>query len=77
MKTPTPTLLLKTELQEERANRDAAILAEYERLTAIEGQSKTQVNRYLMDKFGIHSSGTIYVILKRARAERELTQQAM
>lgn len=56
----------KTALQEEREARDLAVFKEYSSLVSVEGQSKTEVNKYLMQKYNIHSTGTLYVILKRA-----------
>ena len=51
--------------QERREKRDIAIYTEYNSLVAVKGQSKTEVNKYLMKKYGIESEGTIYVIRKR------------
>lgn len=69
------TKIFKTDCQMEREKRDRAIYDEYNSLTAIEGQSRTRVNEYLMKKYGIHSVGTIYQI--RARVERTLKEQAV
>lgn len=60
--------LFKTPCQEERESRDLAIYNEYKELTAIKGQSKTLVTEHLMQKYGIHSQGTIYVIRRRVEA---------
>ncbi len=71
---PTPILLKKTtDLQDERAARDLAIFNEYNALASVKGQSKTQINKYLMEKYNIHSTGTIYEIRKRVeeRLNRE------
>ncbi len=65
--------IFKTDCQVEREKRDRAIYEEYNTLTAIEGQSRTRVNEYLMKKYGIHSVGTIYTI--RARVERLIKQE--
>lgn len=54
-----------TDLQDARAARDLAIYNEYNALVAIEGQSRTQITNYLMQKYDIHSDGTIYTIRKR------------
>lgn len=51
--------------QERREKRDIAIYTEYNSLVAVKGQSKTEVNKYLMKKYDIESEGTIYVIRKR------------
>lgn len=61
----TPQLKKTTDLQDERAARDLAIYNEYNALSAEEGQSKTQINKYLMEKYNLHSTGTLYVIRKR------------
>ncbi len=59
------TPVFKTECQAEREKRDLAIYNEYNELAAVEGQSRTLITEHLMRKYGIHSSGTIYVIRKR------------
>ncbi|MBD5352319.1 MAG: hypothetical protein HDR86_05765 [Bacteroides sp.] len=63
--TTTPKLKKTTDLQDERAARDLTIYNEYNALTAIKGQSKTQITKYLMEKYKFHSSATIYAIRKR------------
>ena len=63
--TTTPLLKKATELQEARAARDRAIYDEYNALAAVPGQSKTQINKYLMEKYDLHSTGTLYTIRKR------------
>lgn len=62
-----------TDCQLARQERDLAIYNEYNELISIEGQSKTRVTEYLMKKYDIHSSGTIYVI--RERVEKRLKQE--
>lgn len=57
--------VFKTPCQTEREARDMAIYKEYNDLMAVKGQSKTVVMEHLMDKYGIHSIGTIYIILRR------------
>lgn len=52
-----------------REKRDLAIYKKYTELLSVKGQSKTEVNKYLMKKYGIHSPGTIYVILHRVEAK--------
>lgn len=66
MEQTKPELRKKTALQEEREARDIAVFKEYNNLVSVDGQSRTEVNRYLMQKYNIHSAGTLYVILKRA-----------
>lgn len=66
-------VLLKTPLQEEREARDLAIYNDWCAMTAVEGQSKTRVTEFLMQKYGIHSQGTIWAI--RRRVEETLKEQ--
>lgn len=66
---------MKTPYQIEREQRDLAIYNEYNELMAIEGQSKTRVNEHLMKKYGLHSTGTIYVI--RQRVEKQLKKEGV
>lgn len=63
--TTTAQLKKTTDLQDERAARDLAIYNEYNALAAVKGQSKTQITKYLMEKYNIHSNGTIYAIRKK------------
>lgn len=60
--------IFKTECQIEREKRDLAICREYDELMAVKGQSRTLVVEHLMQKYGIHSAGTIYVIRRRVEA---------
>lgn len=71
--TTAPLLKKTTDLQDERAARDLAIFNEYNELVAVDGQSRTEVNKYLMRKYDIHSTGTLYAIRKRVeeRINRE------
>ncbi len=71
--TATPLLKKTTDLQDERNARDLAIYNEYNALAAIDGQSKTQINKFLMEKYNLHSNGTLYAIRKRVeeRLKRE------
>lgn len=57
--------VFKTPCQTEREARDLAIYNEYNSLMTVEGQSKTVVTEHLMNKYGIHSQGTIYLIRRR------------
>ncbi len=68
-----PTLRVKTPLQEKREARDLAIYNEYNALASNPEQSKEELNRYLMEKYGIHSTGTLYLI--RRRVEDRLQRQ--
>lgn len=67
------TAVLKTECVEAREARDLAIYNEWCAMTSIEGQSKTRVTEFLMQKYGIHSQATIYVI--RQRVAQRLANQ--
>lgn len=58
-------VIFKTDCRKEREARDKAIYDEYTSLMAVKGQSKMMVIQHLMGKYGVHSMGTIYVILKR------------
>lgn len=60
-----PQLKKTTDLQDARAARDLAIFKEWNALAEIKGQSKTQINKYLMEKYDLHSTGTLYAIRKR------------
>lgn len=71
--TRTPILKKTTDCQDERAARDLAILNEYNALIADPEQSRTKANEYLMQKYGIHSTGTLYAI--RKRAEERINRQ--
>lgn len=77
MEQTIPQLRKKTALQEEREARDLAVFKEYSKLVSIEGQSKTEVNKYLMQKYNIHSNGTLYVILKRAEERCNAQEEAI
>ena len=58
-------MIFKTDCQKEREARDKAIYDDYNRLMEVKGQSKMMVIQHLMDKYNVHSMGTIYVILRR------------
>lgn len=66
--------VLKTELQREREKRDFAIFSDYEKMMAAEGQSATEVCKFLMNKYRIHSASTIYTI--RNRVANRLSKEA-
>lgn len=75
-----PGLEAKTDLQREKEGRELAIYEDREKMLAIEGQSRTNVNAYLMRRYGIHSVGTIYSICarvqKRLDAEKKRQRRA-
>lgn len=77
MNQTAPKLRLKTPLQEEREARDLAIYTEYnDILKANPDQSRVALNEYMMQKYNIHSTGTLYVILKRVEAKMGEEAQA-
>lgn len=63
-------LIFKTQCQMEREERDLAVYNDYHSIMAVEGQSKTAAHEYLCKKYGIHSQGTIYVILRRVEKRK-------
>lgn len=60
-----PVLKLKTPAQDERLERDRAIFEEWRALVGNEGQSRTEVVKYLLRKYELHAASSIYAILKR------------
>lgn len=64
--------VFKTAFQLERERKHLAIYTDYKQLMRTKGQSKTVVHKHLMEKYGIHSPSTIYVILKKfeSRAQK-------
>lgn len=62
---------LKTPCQQERENRENALLLEYNELMSVHGQKATAVNTLLMNKYGIHSVSTIYAMLRRAKQRQQ------
>ena len=65
--TEYPGLETKTDLQRAKEERELAIYEDREKMLAIEGQSRTNVIAYLMQRYGIHSAGTIYCICARVQ----------
>jgi hypothetical protein len=59
--------------QQEREARDLAIYRDYEAAVAA-GSYKTDVNRSIMERYGIKSVGTLYIIRRRVQ-ERLNNQQ--
>lgn len=60
-----PKLHEKTDFQMARDKRDLELYIEYNRLASNPEQSKAELNKYLMQKYGIHSAATIYAIRQR------------
>lgn len=66
-------VLLKPKGRQKREARDLALYTDYQKLMSVEGQSKTEVNKLLMEKYDIDSQGTIYTIIHRV--ENRLKQE--
>lgn len=60
--------LFKTEYRAEKEARELKIYNEYRSLMSVEGQPVLAVIEHLKHKYGIHSSSTVYGILKRVPA---------
>lgn len=60
-----PNIRRTTAFQAERDARDRAICDEYNRLAADPEIPRTEINRYLMEKYNLHSNGTLYAIRQR------------
>lgn len=58
------TMRILTPGQDFRLKRNEAIRNEYARLIAREGQSRTEVVKFLMKKYKILSMSTIYTIIR-------------
>lgn len=67
--TAVTALILKrtTECQEERAARDLALYKEYMALAADPKQPRTEIHKFLREKYNLHSTGTTYAIIKRVQ----------
>lgn len=61
--------MFQTEFQREKEARDMQIYQEYITLTAEPGVAATKVQEFLMKKYGIHSSSTLWAIRKRVEAK--------
>lgn len=62
-------MTFQTEYQKEKEARDMQIYQEYVSLTAEPGAAATKVQEFLMKKYGIHSSSTLWAIRKRVEAK--------
>lgn len=67
------TQVFKTPYQVEQEAKDGAIYKEWNELMKVPGQSRTGVTQYLMQKYNIHSSSTIWFI--RRRVEKRLKEE--
>ncbi len=68
-------VLLKPKGKKKREARDLALYKDYQKLMEVEGQSRTEVNNLLMEKYGIDSQGTIYTILHRVEDRLKQEQE--
>jgi hypothetical protein len=60
--------------QQQKASRELAIYEDYKK--AVEaGSYKTDATRSIMEKYGIKSIGTVYIIRKRVEQRLKLEQQ--
>ena len=57
-------MTLQTDFQKRRAKQRDSIYAEYRRLVANEGNSRSAIIKYLMGKYNIGAASTIYGIIK-------------
>lgn len=75
--TPAPPLIknnmarlkAKTELQKWREARNLSLFKEYNKLVSKEGQSRTEVIKFLMAKYKIHSTATIYAVIQQHKKQ--------
>lgn len=68
-KTDINTMTFQTEFQREKEQRDMKIYQEFITLTAEPGAAVSKVQEFLMKKYGIHSSSTLWAIRKRVEAK--------
>lgn len=62
-------MTFKTDFQQEKEQRDMQIYQEFITLTSEPGTAVTKVQEFLMKKYGIHSSSTLWAIRKRVEAK--------
>lgn len=72
----TEVRLFKPKYRERKEARELGIFKEYQELMSVKGQSKTEVIYYLMDKYDVGSTATIYNIIKRTQ-ERYFKEAAV
>ena len=65
-------IVLKTKRQIDRKQRDLAIYNEYNELIQISGASRTAIVHHLMKKYNIYGASTVYVILNRVSASKNI-----
>jgi len=64
-------MTLLTEYQKKRQKRREDIYADYCRLAANPDNSRSAIIKYLMDKYNIGSSSTIYILIKEKEGKNE------
>jgi len=62
-------MIFQTEFQREKEARDLQIYQEYVELVSEPGAAATKVQEFLMKKYGIHSTSTLWAIRKRVEAK--------
>lgn len=63
----------------EKKARDLALYNEFQKLTADPEASRTEVTRYLMEKYGLSSESSVWIIRKRVEqrlAAEKLAKEA-
>ncbi|MCQ2058706.1 MAG: hypothetical protein MJY71_02615 [Bacteroidaceae bacterium] len=58
-------MIFKTPFAAAKEAKEKELYKEYKQLISVQGQSRTGVNKYLMDKYDIHSVSTVYAIIHR------------
>jgi hypothetical protein len=64
-------MTLLTEYQKKRQKRREDIYADYCRLAANPDNSRSAIIKYLMGKYNIGSSSTIYILIKEKEGKNE------
>ena len=63
------TAVFMTPLQEQRKRRNIALYNEYNEIMRQPNQSKTEVNRYLMQKYKLGTVASVYQIRKQVEQQ--------
>lgn len=56
---------MKTKHQREREKMEQEVYLLYQQLTADPENARTEINRVIMERFGIYSMSTVYAIVHR------------
>lgn len=59
------TMELKTQWQKEKEARDFAIYNDYKTMSKDPSNAKTEINKLLMKRYGLHAMSSIYAAIKR------------